>query len=49
MAKERGVFELPTPHDLLRKLRFDFGRFEAYPLEQYAAFDFFVSASHLPD
>jgi hypothetical protein len=49
MEKERGVFELRTPEDLLEKLRFDLKRLEEDPLDQYAAFDFFVSASHLPD
>jgi hypothetical protein len=47
--KEHGVFELRTPEDLLGKLRVDLKRLEADPLDQYAAFDFFVSASHMPD
>jgi hypothetical protein len=49
MPREQGVFELRTPHDLLNKLRADLKRLEADPLDQYAAFDFFVSASHMPD
>jgi hypothetical protein len=49
MDRERGVFELRTPEDLLGKLRFDLKRLESDPLDQYAAFDFFVSASHIPD
>jgi hypothetical protein len=49
MEKERGVFELRSPQDLVAKLRFDFKRLEADPLDQYAAFDFFVTAAHLPD
>jgi hypothetical protein len=47
--KEHGVFELRTPEDLLGKLRIDLKRLEADPLDQYAPFDFFVSASHMPD
>ena len=49
MGSEGGVFELRTPKDLLEKLRFDLKRLEADPLDQYAAFDFFVTAAHVPD
>jgi hypothetical protein len=41
--------ELQTPKDLLAKLQFDFARIEANPLDVYAAFDFFVTAEHVPD
>jgi hypothetical protein len=48
-----GFFSLRTPEDLLRKLQSDFARLrEADPTlaeAQYAAFDFFVTAEHLPD
>jgi hypothetical protein len=46
---ERGVFELRTARDLLKKMRVDIARLAADPLDQYAAFDFFVTASHIPD
>ena len=41
--------ELQTPKNLLAKLQFDFARIESNPLDVYAAFDFFVTAEHLPD
>lgn len=41
--------ELQRPKDLLAKLQFDFARIEANPLDVYAAFDFFVTAEHVPD
>jgi hypothetical protein len=45
----KGLFRLQTPHDLLNKLRHDFGRLENDPLDEYSAFDFFVTAYHLLD
>ena len=41
--------ELQTPKDLLAKLHCDFERIKANPLDVYAAFDFFVTAEHIPD
>lgn len=41
--------ELQTPKNLLAKLQFDFARIKANPLDVYAAFDFFVTAEHVPD
>ncbi|GBE04669.1 hypothetical protein BMS3Abin10_00285 [bacterium BMS3Abin10] len=41
--------ELQTPKDLLAKLHCDFARIKANPLDVYAAFDFFVTAEHIPD
>jgi hypothetical protein len=41
--------ELQTPKDLLAKLQSDFERIKANPLDVYAAFDFFVTAEHVPD
>jgi len=41
--------ELQTPKNLLDKLQFDFARIKANPLDVYAAFDFFVTAEHVPD
>ena len=41
--------QIETPKDLLGKLQFDFERLETDPLDVYAAFDFFVTAEHIPD
>jgi len=53
MSQLDGFFSLRTPADLLRKLEADFNRLRAaHPTSvdaQYAAFDFFVTAEHLPD
>lgn len=53
MSKLNGVFTLRSPHDLRIKLEADLKRLrDADPssLEaQYAAFDFFVCAEHIPD
>lgn len=40
---------MKNPQDLLRKVRHDFGRMQADPASEYAAFDFFVSAYHMLD
>jgi hypothetical protein len=48
-----GVFELRTPTDLRHKLEADFARLVAAPSgskeAQHAAFDFLVTAEHIPD
>jgi len=48
-----GIFTLRTPLDLLGKLEADFRRMQSsHPnsvAAHYAAFDFFVTAEHLPD
>jgi hypothetical protein len=49
MSSFEGWFQLQTPQDLLKKLRHDLDRFEARPLDQYIAFDFFVTALHMLD
>lgn len=41
--------ELQTPKNLLAKIQLDFARIKANPLDVYAAFDFFVTAEHVPD
>jgi len=41
--------ELKTPADLLGKLEHDRDRMRADPIDVYAAFDFVVTAEHLPD
>jgi hypothetical protein len=45
----QGLFNLKTPRDLLAKLRHDFERLDANGLDACAAFDFFVTARHLPE
>ena len=45
----QGLFDLRTPQDLLAKARHDFGRLKSSPLDQFAAFDFFVTARHIPE
>ncbi len=53
MAQTEGFFELRTPKQLLDKLHADLQRLKsALPTSkeaQYAAFDFFVTAEHLPE
>ena len=45
----KGLFDLQSPQDLLKKLRHDLERLTNSPRDQYAAFDFFVTARHLPE
>jgi hypothetical protein len=49
MSSFTGLFELRRPADLVRKLRHDLERIETSPHDQYAAFDFFVTAEHIVD
>jgi hypothetical protein len=44
-----GFGPLQRPDDLIEKLRHDLGSIKADPLDAYAAFDFFVTARHVPD
>lgn len=44
-----GLFEIKTPRELLNKALHDIARLRANPLDAYAAFDFFVTARHIPD
>jgi hypothetical protein len=44
-----GIFQLQTPSDLREKLRRDFDKLKAEPLNADAAFNFFVTAEHMPD
>jgi hypothetical protein len=46
---QSGFFQLKTAQDLFRKLENDFSRIKDDPLNQYAAFDFFVTAEHMLD
>jgi hypothetical protein len=44
-----GFAELRIPRDLVKKLQFDLKRVLESPQDQYAAFDFFVTAEHIVD
>jgi hypothetical protein len=44
-----GFFHLQTPEDLFRKLQRDYERVEADPASSDAAFDFFITATHIPE
>lgn len=44
-----GMAELQTPDDLLQKMKFDLDRLKAVSNDQYAAFDFFITAEHMLD
>src|SRR5438105_3089567 len=48
-APFQGLFELQTPADLVKKLQHDLERMANSPQDQYAAFDFFVTAEHILD
>jgi hypothetical protein len=45
----RGMFTLRTTADLMAKLRHDHDRLQKAPDDPYAAFDFFVTAEHMPE
>jgi hypothetical protein len=45
----KGIFELTTPNDLLKKLRYEYEHFLQEPMNAYTAFNFFVTAEHLLD
>lgn len=40
---------LRSPQDLMEKLEYDFRYLKDSPDNQYLAFNFFVTAEHLPD
>jgi hypothetical protein len=44
-----GLGELQKPGDLVKKLRHDLERMETSPFDQYAAFDFFITANSIVD
>ena len=48
-TQPQGLFDLQGPRDLLEKLEHDFDRLKNSPRDEFAAFDFFVTARHLPD
>jgi hypothetical protein len=45
----KGIFELTSAPDLLKKLRYEFDLLKREPRNSYVAFNFFVTAEHLPD
>jgi hypothetical protein len=45
----KGFAELRVPRDLVQKLEYDLERIRKSPQDQYAAFDFFVTAEHIVD
>jgi hypothetical protein len=53
MTQLDGFFSLRSPRDLLKKIEADYDRLQKAEPDsieaQYAAFDFFVAANHLPD
>ncbi|MBC2712853.1 MAG: hypothetical protein HGJ94_18245 [Desulfosarcina sp.] len=49
MSTFEGLFELRNQNDLLKKLQYDYKRLEESPINQYTAFDFFVTAEHMLD
>ena len=48
MSTPSGLFELRDPRDLLNKARSDLARLRSNPMDTYAAFDFFITARHVP-
>ena len=49
MSNFKGFAELRDPRDLVQKLEYDLDRIRKSPKDQYAAFDFFVTAEHIVD
>ena len=49
MSNFKGFAELRAPRDLVKKLEYDLARVVKSPQDQYAAFDFFVTAEHIVD
>lgn len=45
----KGLFRLQNAKGLLTKLQYDLDRIKREPLNEYAAFDFFVTARHMPE
>lgn len=44
-----GFLYLRTPHHLLKKLEWEYENLQANPGDAWAAFNFFVTAEHMPD
>lgn len=46
---QSGFFDLITPEDLFKKLKKEYEQFMQRPYDACAAYNFFVTAEHLPD
>lgn len=46
---EDGFFELETAQDLFEKLSWEFENLKKHPQDMKVAFNFFVTAEHIPD
>jgi hypothetical protein len=44
-----GIFDLRTVKDLYGKVEYDYFRLKENPDNSYIAFDFFMTAAHIPD
>ena len=42
-------FDMRIPEHLLRKLEWEYAQWQGDPLNTYRAWNFFVTAEHLPD
>lgn len=49
MSTKGGFFDLDTPQHLFQKLQYDYQRILAAPGDRYAAMDFVLTATHLPN
>jgi hypothetical protein len=49
MKNKQGFVELATIQDYCKKLKFDYNQLKADNLNQYKAFNFFITAHHLLD
>ena len=45
----KGFFEMQTAQDLLGKLNREYAQLQTSPLNQDIAFNFFITAEHIPD
>lgn len=45
----KGIFSLKTPEALIKKLFTDYELFAKKPSDPYLAFNFFITAEHIPD
>ena len=48
-AMENGFFDLETAQDLFKKLYWEYENLKAHPQDERVAFNFFVTAEHIPD
>jgi hypothetical protein len=49
MSTKGGFFDLDTPQQLFQKLQHDYQRILSAPGDRYAAMDFVLTATHLPN